>query len=142
MNNLRCLMRMAIWASALAVGAQGCAAAKPALLKGVAAGGGFAFLCSESDVNSKPDESSELTQRLRTQFPPGTQESRLTSELTKEGFVFHVRESPFCPENPAVREAHFSANGFPASTEASIRWKANAAHRLVWTDGVVEYDAP
>jgi hypothetical protein len=79
--------------------------------------------------------SSELERRLRQQFPGGSPESRLVAALKAQGFlVFTSRD---CLNDKAIRSALFTNS----SDEASVYWKADSAHRLIWTKAILSSEA-
>ena len=124
----------------------GCATLTPAtppLLRGVTAGHGSwaSGGCPPTRFDPPLPEASspELAERLRSQFPPGTPSQVLVEDLRGQGFV---ATSP-CENDKSIHRMIFSQEGgsilppFPVS--AAVAWKEDAAGRIVWTKGQVEF---
>jgi hypothetical protein len=126
--------------SALIVALTGCASDEPPLIRGARAGSGDAVngsVCPKDVALLGPTAvSPELTARLNSQFPSGSQENKLLAELVRQGFV--VDPEAVCKDDRAIRSARYKHGGF-YTTYADVYWKSNAAHRIVWTKGVVAF---
>jgi hypothetical protein len=96
------------------------------------------FLCSAFDKQS-PDVAVHdvgTVNRLRQQFPPGSEAFRLEHELVAEGFKLEA-----CPNDPSIRMGTYrwTANW---GGQGLITFKVDAENRIVWATGYNEYDGP
>ena len=123
----------------------------PPLLQNVSAGGGWGSACPPRDNKErkmmeglKLAVSPELEQRLLDGFPPGSSSDQLASTLTAQGFQLR---SP-CEADQTIQSASFfreTITGFPGflsrrnRTSATVYWKSDDKHRIVWTKGFVSY---
>jgi hypothetical protein len=85
-----------------------------------------------------PKGSPELEQRLRDQFPPGSDDARLIAALTSRGFKM---DAP-CKNDSTVQRASFYQKRTGIITTyagAVVYWKIDDQHRIVWTKGYVSY---
>lgn len=134
----------------MTLAATGCAqptASKPRLLQDVTAGSGYASACPpDSATDKKTLEiwkgqlaiSPEFDQRLRNEFPPGTDSNTLINSLTAQGFVL----AGVCKNEPTIQIATFYQKGqgfLPYDTFAQVFWKTNEQGRIIWTKGLVSY---
>jgi hypothetical protein len=121
--------------------ATACSSSKiPEILRGVSAGGGYWGACPRPDWASKSPLaiSPEFNDRLATRFPPGSPESRLIEDLSREGFVMMGA----CESAPTIRIMTFKAEGIGlvvSEIGASAYWQADANGKIVWTKGFVAY---
>jgi hypothetical protein len=118
----------------------------PPLLQKATAGSGWSSACpSRNEKEQKMIEttgqfavSPEVEQRLRDQFPPGSNESRLIAALTTQGFK---QEAP-CETDQTIQRASFFRKGtgiLPYDIGATVYWKIDEQGRIVWTKGFVAY---
>jgi hypothetical protein len=118
----------------------------PPLLVNVTAGSGWWGACPPKDdkeakmiqMAGKLALSPELEQRLLSEFPPGSNESRIVDALTKQGFKMF----PPCKTDQSIHGAEFVQHGGGAFTYqimASIYWKVDETNAIVWTKGFVAY---
>jgi len=118
----------------------GCFSQTPPLLENVTAGtGGLEVICpsdgKDKDSSRPASGSPELNQRLAADFPVGSDEGKLVKALTAQKFkIGTYTGAAVCADDKAVRMARFVG-----SMEASIYWKADAQHRVLWTKGFVHF---
>jgi hypothetical protein len=140
-----------LFATVAAIGLTGCieteqqAVPLPPLLHKATAGGGWASACPPRSENerkmietSRLAVSPEVEQRLRDEFPPGSDEDRLIAVLTAQGFKLVAP----CETDQTIQRAQFFRKGtgfLPYSTSATIYWKIDVQRRIVWTKGFVSY---
>lgn len=82
--------------------------------------------------------SPEVEQRLRDQFPPGSDDQRLISSLTAQGFSL-VKP---CETDQTIQRASFFQKGtgiLPYDIFASVYWKIDDQRHIIWTKGFVSY---
>lgn len=116
----------------------------PPLLSGVTAGGGWweggcpARNADEARLRDPAQEalSPELTARLQSQFPVGSDARQLERALRNQGFG----PVEACANEPAVRSTQFrqSRDGFPSGVFAHVAWEERNG-RVMWTKGHVSF---
>jgi hypothetical protein len=106
----------------------------PPLLQGVQAGSGTFGDCPHSAEQA--GGSVELNRRLVAQFPSGTNQARLETALTSQGFEMLGA----CKSDPDVRIAVFrqqSGGGFTFDMTAIVFWQADPSGAIQWARGDV-----
>ncbi len=119
--------------------------ATPPLLQGVtAAGGWFSEGCRDPAAAKlfagQPEAvSPNLTSRLATTFPTGSDADALQAALLAQGF----RMKEPCGDDPAVHRAAFVqtggglSGGFPG--RAVVAWRRTTTGQVAWVKGFVAY---
>jgi hypothetical protein len=115
----------------------------PPLLQDASAGGGSNFLCEPgSALGSTPETAShspQIVERLRRDFPPGTQAKKLRAVLVQQGFRLHIACSP----DGSVSWAEFTQKGGDGITAMAasgmVYWKEDRSGRLVWATGNIGF---
>jgi hypothetical protein len=115
----------------------------PPLLEGASTTGGSNFLCEQGpERGSTPETAShspEIVQRLRHDFPTGSQASNLRAVLLRQGFSVHDACSP----DKSVSWAEFrqrGGNGITAMAAfGTVYWKQDGNGRLIWTTGDIAF---
>lgn len=122
----------------------------PAILQGVRARGGWwnggcpvpDEMASAVAAGLEEAHSPELTERLASCFPTGSDASRLESALQEEGFKLIAP----CENDPTIHRAVFrqTGGGFfgPYPIDATVAWKVSDTQQIVWTKGHVWFIAP
>ena len=114
----------------------------PPLLRGAATHGGSSPCPTHTPAypSSKPSPS-EFSRRLATEFPAGSNEITLLTELKDQGFVPHGT----CDLDPSMRIAKFHLSGTwssPVAIDAFAYWKLDEHGRIAWTSGEVWLTGP
>jgi hypothetical protein len=117
----------------------------PPLLQNATVVGGWSSACPPRNDNErrmietlKLAVSPEVERRLQERFPPGSGDDRLIAELLKQGFVL---DGP-CETNHTINRAHFFQKGIgslPYDTSATVYWKIDEQHHIVWTKGFLAH---
>ena len=117
----------------------------PKLLQNVTATGGYMSACPPSNSTEEMmlktwkgrlAISPEFNQRLRDEFPPGSEEKRLIQTLTTQGFMIIGQ----CDKDPTIWQATFNKKGqgfLRYDTSALVFWKSDVHKRLIWTKGMI-----
>jgi hypothetical protein len=88
---------------------------------------------------SKEADSPELSGRMRSRFPPGSDAMAMERYLQAEGFQI---SSPCGKRAPRVRQAHFHQEGCPYPMNAKIAWERAEDGKLAWIKTHVSYKYP
>ena len=106
----------------------------PPLLAGVKAGSGTFGDCPHTAEQA--GGSVELNRRLTAQFPPGSDQAKLSGSLAQQGFELLGA----CKSDPQVQIAVFRqqpGGGFSFDMTAIVFWQADAAGTIQWARGDV-----
>lgn len=117
--------------------------ATPPLLQGVkAAGGWFSEGCRDPAAATvfaglREAVSPDLTTRLASTFPAGSEADALQAALLAQGF----RMKEPCRDDPAVHRAAFvqTGGGLAFPVRAVVAWKRTATGQIAWVKGFVSY---
>lgn len=125
--------------------------ATPQLLQGVtAASGWFGEGCGRPETSVFPSGlreavSPDLTSRLATAFPSGSDGDTLQSALLTQGF----RLKDPCRDDPSVHRATFIQTGLQTGLQTSlgshfpihavVAWKQTTTGQIAWVKGFVSY---
>jgi len=116
----------------------------PPLLRNTTAGSGWGSACPPRTdqerqfiaTAKKLAVSPELEQRLNDAFPPGSDDANLIAALKIQGFMIVIP----CDTDPSIEQASFFQQGsglLSYSTSATVFWKSDEKHHIVWTKGFV-----
>jgi hypothetical protein len=118
----------------------------PPLLRNADSRGGYGSACPAESEGGRAWQAKNLAvspqveQRLRNQFPPGTPEHSLVTALSAQGFTM----LPPCETDASVHRADFVQKGGSLlwfSGTGEVFWKVDGDGKIVWTHGMVSYDA-
>ncbi|MFY9260561.1 MAG: hypothetical protein WAO71_08650 [Gallionella sp.] len=118
----------------------------PPLLKKATAGSGWSSACPPKnekerqmiESSGKLAVSPQVEQRLRDEFPSGSNDELLIAALLAQNFKLGKP----CDTDPTIQRASFFQKGtglLPYSTIATVYWKVDEQRRIVWTKGFVSY---
>src|SRR5438093_13756677 len=106
--------------------ASSCDLALPPLLRGATASGGWYGACPPANESQAAAQahgeaiSPELDARLKEQFPPGTEESKIVRVLGEQGFA----PSKECEGDHSIRYSQFRGHSVLANdVHAAVYWK-------------------